>query len=52
VEWLRITDALRAQIRTHQLQSVAPQCTLEESARALLQRGITNQPEYERIFGL
>jgi hypothetical protein len=43
---------LRAQIRAHQLQPVAPQCALEESARLLLQKGITNQPEMQRIFGL
>jgi general secretion pathway protein E len=52
VEWLRITDAVRAQIRAHQVQSVAPQRTLEKGARALLQKGVTNQPEYERVFGL
>jgi type II secretory ATPase GspE/PulE/Tfp pilus assembly ATPase PilB-like protein len=52
VEWLRVTDALRAQIRAHQLESVTPQRTLEDCARALLQRGITNEPERERVFGL
>jgi type II secretory ATPase GspE/PulE/Tfp pilus assembly ATPase PilB-like protein len=52
VEWLRINDALRAQIRAHQLQAVAPQRALEESARLLLQQGVTNQPELRRIFGL
>jgi type II secretory ATPase GspE/PulE/Tfp pilus assembly ATPase PilB-like protein len=52
VEWLRIADALRAQIRAHQVQSVAPQHTLEECARVLLQKGISNEPERERVFGL
>ncbi len=52
VEWLRVTDAVRAQIRSHQLQAVAPQHTLEECARALLQKGVTNEPERERVFGL
>jgi general secretion pathway protein E len=52
VEWLRITDSVRAQIRAHQLESVAPQRTLEECARALLQRGVTNEAERERVFGL
>jgi type II secretory ATPase GspE/PulE/Tfp pilus assembly ATPase PilB-like protein len=52
VEWLRITDALRAQIRARQLESVAPQYTLEECARVLLQKGVTNEPERERVFGL
>jgi type II secretory ATPase GspE/PulE/Tfp pilus assembly ATPase PilB-like protein len=52
VEWLQINDALRAQIRAHQLQTVAPQRALEESARLLLQQGVTNQPELRRVFGL
>ena len=52
VEWLRINDALRGQIRGRELQLVAPLQTLEESARALLQKGVTNQPEFERVFGL
>jgi type II secretory ATPase GspE/PulE/Tfp pilus assembly ATPase PilB-like protein len=52
VEWLQVSDALRAQIRSHQLQAVAPQRALEESARLLLQQGVTNQPELRRIFGL
>jgi type II secretory ATPase GspE/PulE/Tfp pilus assembly ATPase PilB-like protein len=52
VEWLRLTDAVRAQIRAHQLDAVAPKHSLEECARGLLQSGVTNQPEYERVFGL
>jgi type II secretory ATPase GspE/PulE/Tfp pilus assembly ATPase PilB-like protein len=52
VEWLQINDTLRGQIRAHQLQGAAPQRTLEESARLLLQQGVTNQPEMRRIFGL
>jgi len=52
VEWLRINDALRAQIRAHQLQAVAPQRALEESARLLLEQGVTNHSEMRRIFGL
>jgi type II secretory ATPase GspE/PulE/Tfp pilus assembly ATPase PilB-like protein len=52
VEWRKINDALRAQIRAHQLQSVAPERALEESARLLLQQGVTNQPEMRRVFGL
>jgi type II secretory ATPase GspE/PulE/Tfp pilus assembly ATPase PilB-like protein len=52
VEWLRVNDALRAQIRARQLQSVSPQRTLEQSARALVQNGVTNEPEHRRIFGL
>jgi len=52
VEWLRVDGALRAQIRAHDLQTVTPGQTLEQSARLLLQRWVTNQPEYDRIFGL
>jgi general secretion pathway protein E len=52
VEWLRVTEAVRAQIRAQQLGSLAPARGLEECARALLQKGVTNEPERERIFGL
>lgn len=52
VEWLRVDAPLRAQIRAHDLQSVVPAQTLEDSAQLLLARGVTNQPEYRRIFGL
>jgi general secretion pathway protein E len=52
VEWLQVNDDLRAQIRAHDLQTVTPQRTLEESAHALLQKGITNEPEHRRVFGL
>jgi type II secretory ATPase GspE/PulE/Tfp pilus assembly ATPase PilB-like protein len=52
VEWLRVDKALQAQIRAHDLQAVTPGQTLEDSAQLLLTRGVTNQPEYRRIFGL
>jgi general secretion pathway protein E len=52
VEWLRVNDTLRARIRANELQSAVPHRTLEESARILLQNGITNEPEHRRVFGL
>ena len=52
VEWLRVDNALRTQIRAHDLSAVNPRQTLEDSARLLLERGVTNQLEYRRIFGL
>ena len=52
VEWLCVTDTLRAQIRSQQWETIAPQHSLDECARALLRQGLTNQPEYERVFGL
>jgi type II secretory ATPase GspE/PulE/Tfp pilus assembly ATPase PilB-like protein len=52
MEWLRVDTAQRAQIRAHDLTAVTPGQTLEESARALLANGTTNDLEYRRIFGL
>jgi general secretion pathway protein E len=52
VEWLHVDDAVRARIRRGELQAIAPQRALEESARELLQRGLSNEAEYRRVFGL
>jgi len=52
LEWLRVDDAVRARIRRGELTAIAPQRALEESARELLQRGLSNEAEYRRVFGL
>ncbi len=52
VEWLRVDAAVQAQIRAHDVASVATGHTLEQAAQLLLQNGVTNQTEYRRIFGL
>jgi len=52
VEWLRLDESMRAQIRQHNLQSLAPTHSLETSARALVQQGVTNEAEYKRVLGL
>jgi len=52
VEWLRVDDAMRASIRLRELTALAPARSLEESARELLQQGLSNQAEYQRVFGL
>ncbi len=52
VEWLKTDDAVRAGVRSHDLQKLAPQQTFENSARPLFERGITNEAEYRRLFGL
>jgi type II secretory ATPase GspE/PulE/Tfp pilus assembly ATPase PilB-like protein len=52
VEWLRADDLLRGQIRAHELRSVAPRRALEENARVLAQKGITNESELRRVLGL
>ena len=52
VEWLRVDEAMRAKIRLRELTALVPARPLEESARELLQRGLSNQAEYQRVFGL
>jgi hypothetical protein len=52
VEWLRVDEAVRAKIRQQELASLAPVRSLEESARELLRQGLSNQAEYQRVFGL
>ena len=52
VECLRLTNDSRTRIRDNQLHAVAPKQTLEESARALIQQGVTNAAEKLRILGL
>src|ERR1022692_400629 len=52
VEWLRVDEAMRAKIRQRELTALVPARPLEESARELLQQGVTNETEYKRVFGL
>jgi type II secretory ATPase GspE/PulE/Tfp pilus assembly ATPase PilB-like protein len=52
VEWLRVDEAVRAKIRRRELASLIPVRSLEESARELLRQGLSNQAEYQRVFGL
>ncbi len=52
VEWLRVNEAVREQIRRRALAAVVPAQTLEASARSLVNQGVTNEAEFKRIFGL
>jgi type II secretory ATPase GspE/PulE/Tfp pilus assembly ATPase PilB-like protein len=52
VEWLRVNETLREQIRRRELSAIAPLQTLEASARLLVNQGVTNEPEFKRVFGL
>ncbi|MFZ0827270.1 MAG: ATPase, T2SS/T4P/T4SS family [Verrucomicrobiia bacterium] len=52
VEWLRVEEAMRAKIRQRELTTLVPARPLQESARELLQQGLSNQAEYQRVFGL
>jgi general secretion pathway protein E len=51
-EWLRMDEALRGKIRQRDLAAIVPAHPLEASARELLRQGLSNQAEYERVFGL
>jgi type II secretory ATPase GspE/PulE/Tfp pilus assembly ATPase PilB-like protein len=52
VEWLRVDDKMREQIRGRELASLAPVQTLELAARSLVNAGVTNMVEFKRVFGL
>ena len=52
VEWLRVNETLREQIRRRELQTLVPMQTLEASARSLVNQGVTNETEFKRVFGL
>jgi type II secretory ATPase GspE/PulE/Tfp pilus assembly ATPase PilB-like protein len=52
VEWLPVADPIRARIRNNELETIAPKQSLEESARILIQQGVTNSAEKQRILGL
>jgi type II secretory ATPase GspE/PulE/Tfp pilus assembly ATPase PilB-like protein len=52
VEWLRVDEAVRNQIRRRELSGLAPAQCLEVSARSLVNQGVTNEAEYKRVFGL
>ncbi len=52
VEWLRLDETMREQVRRRELSPLAPAQTLEVEARALVNQGVTNEAEFRRIFGL
>jgi general secretion pathway protein E len=52
VEWLRVNETVREQVRRRELQSLTPAQTLESSARLLVNQGVTNETEFKRVFGL
>ena len=52
VEWLRVNEKMREQIRRRELSSLIPAQTLEVSAHVLVEQGVTNEAEFKRIFGL
>ena len=52
VEWLRVDNKLRSQIRAGDLQEINPQPALAESARNLVSQGLSNSMEMQRVLGL
>ena len=52
VEWLRVDEKMRDQIRRRELSAIVPLQTLEASARSLVNQGVTNEAEFKRVFGL
>jgi type II secretory ATPase GspE/PulE/Tfp pilus assembly ATPase PilB-like protein len=52
VEWLRVDETMRDQIRRREISGLAPAQSLEASARLLVNQGVTNEAEFKRVFGL
>jgi general secretion pathway protein E len=52
VEWLRVNETVREQIRRRELSAIVPIQTLEVSARSFVNQGVTNEMEFKRVFGL
>ncbi len=52
VEWLRLTEDLRAAVRRRHLQSIRPASSLTTNARELLNQGLSNENELQRVLGL
>jgi len=52
VEWLRVNEPLREQIRRRDVSTIGPLQTLAASARSLVNQGETNEAEFKRVFGL
>jgi type II secretory ATPase GspE/PulE/Tfp pilus assembly ATPase PilB-like protein len=51
VEWVRLDTTARRQLRASGPEAIRPGQTLEQAARELVARGLSNEQEYERVFG-
>lgn len=51
VEWLRVTEEQRGEIRARELAAIQPEVSLQNSARELLRQGLSNEAEMKRILG-
>jgi type II secretory ATPase GspE/PulE/Tfp pilus assembly ATPase PilB-like protein len=52
VEWVRVDAALRWQLRAAGPEAIAPRHALEQAAREFVASGLSDQAEYERLFGV
>ena len=52
MEWLRVSDPVRRRIIARELDGLAAQPSLAESAKAMVQAGFTNQAEVGRVLGI
>jgi type II secretory ATPase GspE/PulE/Tfp pilus assembly ATPase PilB-like protein len=50
IEWVRVDEAARRQIREHGAVTVLPEHSLEAAAQELVEQGITSEAEYARIL--
>jgi type II secretory ATPase GspE/PulE/Tfp pilus assembly ATPase PilB-like protein len=50
VEWLRVDETMRGQLRERGASGAAPEQTLELAARGLCDQGVTNEAEFGRLF--
>lgn len=51
VEWVRVDAALRRTLRSEGPEKVSPARNLEQYARDVIARGLSDRKEFERIFG-
>jgi type II secretory ATPase GspE/PulE/Tfp pilus assembly ATPase PilB-like protein len=51
-EWVRLTEPQREALRRRELATLIPALPLPAAARRLVDQRITNDPEYQRLFGL
>jgi len=51
VEWVRMNELLRTQVRAKGLEAIKPARSLEDAAGELVKKDVTNEVEYRRILG-
>lgn len=50
VEWVRVDDPMRAQLRSGGSASIQPKSSLAEAACRILEQGLTDAAEYQRLI--